>query len=99
VTAPARRAISAFSTETELLLADYDVPPERWGDLRALVSPPADDPDMIYVHAIPPEKLDAAERLLGVTLPRDGVEYFAEAFSERMAAAIPGEHSHRPTES
>jgi hypothetical protein len=74
--------ITGYEKRTERLEIEYDVPPERLGDLRKLANVPAQDVDALGSYRLDSNAVRKAAAKLRLTLNFDAYDWFLEPFAE-----------------
>lgn len=74
------RVISCFEKATEELVKDVRLTAQQFRQIKALLVPRADDPDMIYVYRIPRKHRRAVEAICGIAMDFQTLDYFLGTF-------------------
>jgi hypothetical protein len=74
--------IVGYNRHTELLEVEYDIPAERFSDVRALANVPAHDADAIGSYPIEPDAARTIARNIQRMTNLDQYDWFLEPFTD-----------------
>jgi len=71
--------LRGYDRTTEFMAAEFRLPARLLGFIRALVRPPADDPDMIFAYELADSSVARISRAMGTEIDPTAFGYYVEA--------------------